>query len=168
MFSDTLTIIKVINFDQKVHWFDISWSECVLFSKSPIQGSKGKSSKTSYQQKAARFVRQVTTEMGCWPLRVARGKYFLQIFGLQKCVPSIELMNNLFLHKPAAMCFFLFCMLHFFVRCPGHGNLQRCSPKLCLRGWEPEFYKTSGLRRLWIRWALFGSFHPNKMKLNDG
>ena len=89
MFSDTLTIIKVINFDQKVHWFDISWSECVLFSKSPIQGSKGKSSKTSYQPKPRdSFAKwQLKWAVGHWGWQGANTSCKSSVFK-NVCLPS--------------------------------------------------------------------------------
>ena len=79
----------------------------------PYKEVKGNHPKTSYQQKPRRFVGQVTTEMGCWPLRVARGKYFLQIFDSKMFAFHRTSEQPFFYISQRPWCF-LFCMFHVF------------------------------------------------------
>lgn len=115
MFSDTLTIIKVINFDQKVHWFDISWSECVLFSKSPIQGSKGKSSKTSYQQKPRdSFAKwQLKWAVGHWGWQGANTSCKSSVFK-NVCLPSNLWTTFFYISQRPCVFFYFACFIFLF------------------------------------------------------
>ena len=90
-------------------------------------------------------------------LRVARGNSCNP--STQKWLPSIELLNYLFLHKPAAMCFRFVLHASLFVRCPGHGNLQRCSPKLCLRGWLGK-WENEWAEKIMDPMGVFWEFPP--------